>query len=162
VQSAPAPKSAPDQEAEASQITDPEGPRPGETPEAEQAAMTAAFDAQPFDEPWRSVTEGKFKQAFVKYPGEASLVEVECRQTLCKLTVTRQRGRGRDNLKTIVARSVSEEDGFTSSSSFAHYGNRGDPVEIVYVSRNHHTLPDKNGKVTVLPKRDQQGRIVVP
>ena len=115
--------------------------------------MNAAFDAQPFDEPWRTVTERKLRQAFVNHPG-ATLIEVECRQTLCKLKVLRrQGGRHKHDIKGATADGMQEEDGFIGSHEIMAHGDRVHSEATVYVSRNHYSLPDKDGRVREFPKQ---------
>lgn len=138
---------------DSSGITDPEGPRPGESVEQEKTTTNAVFLAQRIDTTWASAQETKFRAAFAATQQERALVRVECRETLCKLELLDDASRGRRRTKEAIARAMDSDDGFIGSFSHVQYGDLDRIHVTMYVSRNHYSLPDKDGQITDLPKR---------
>jgi hypothetical protein len=132
-----------------------EDQKPADAIDEEQAALQQAFEAQAFDEAWRVPREGRLRSAVAELRDGTSLDSVECRQTLCKLVVRTSGGRGA-SLRRAITQAFNDKDGFLMEHSFVVYGGDDKSHATVYVSRNHYTLPDKNGSVAELPKKARE------
>jgi hypothetical protein len=82
---------------------------------------------------------------------EEALVSVECRRTLCKLELL-DVGRNSSKVKHAFAKAIVTEDGFLGSFSHTGFSTRDGSPATAYVSRNHYSLPDKDGKIVEQPK----------
>jgi hypothetical protein len=120
---------------------------------AENTALEAAFQAQAFDEGWRTTQESRFRAEASKFQNNSAILSLECRQTLCKLVFQEDPKRRKQGLFQLISRAVPEEDGFHGTLEFRKYPDSDKIRSTVYVARNHYTLPDKDGRVTEKPKQ---------
>jgi hypothetical protein len=121
--------------------------------EAERAALDAAFEAQPFDESWRTVQESRFRAEVAKFRNNSAVVSVECRQTLCKLVFREDPNDRKRGLFRLISKAIPDDDRFNTQMAFRKYPDQDKIHATVYVARNHYSLPDKDGKVTEKPKQ---------